>query len=57
MLQVPQQLIVESLADLASRINAAHKAREECFTRGVAHAVEAGRLLHEAKKRVECVEG
>ena len=43
----------DPLAQLASRINAAHEAAEACFTKGVAYAVEAGKDLLHAKKLVE----
>ena len=38
-----------ALPVLAGRINAEHAAAEDATRRGMAHAVEAGRLLIEAK--------
>lgn len=51
----PPALVIEaeaSLADLARDINAAHQEAEGACRASVQHALEAGRLLLEAKKRV-----
>lgn len=42
-----------TLFQLAEAVNEEHKAAEEAMREAVAHAIEAGRLLREAKDRVE----
>ena len=43
---------VPTLADLAERINAKHEAVKEALWRGAEHAIEAGKLLMQAKATV-----
>jgi len=50
---LPVTVPTAPLADLAERINAAHQQCEQALKAGLAHALEAGRLLLEAKGQVE----